>query len=157
MNPTLLSASPTSARHTRHRLPTFAGLALAGVVLMLSNRAALAEPNSEPAYCANHREECAAAAERLKQRCADDPAACEKARTRLQDLKARCDADPAACEQKKEQLRERREALKARCDADPTACEEKKREFRDRLKERRDAKLSPAGQTPPIIPPKPDR
>jgi len=88
--------------------------------------------------------------------CQNNPQACEKARGRIQELKAKCDADPAACEEKKAELQKRREELKAKCDADPAACAQKKQAFRDRLRERRDQQVSPAGQTPPIIPPTPD-
>ena len=107
-------------------------------------------------YCANHPEACAAAAERLQARCDADPAACAQVHERVEDLKARCAEDPAACEAKKQELRDRGQQLQDRCKADPDACEAQKQKLRERLKARRD-RLAPAGETPPTIPPKPDR
>ena len=116
---------------------------------------ARADETPAAGYCAQNPQACADAAERIRKRCADDPAACEQVRDRLQQAKAKCEADPAACNEKKEQFREKRDALKARCEADPAACEQKKQEFRERLRDRRRDKVSPAGDTPPIITPKP--
>ncbi|WP_293373873.1 hypothetical protein [Nevskia sp.] len=97
----------------------------------------------------------------LKKRCADDPSTCdekkEALRDKAQELRERCAADPTACEEKKEAFREKRQQLRDRCDADPEACEQKKRKLRERLKARRDGGISPAGETPPIIPPKPEQ
>ena len=96
-------------------------------------------------YCREHPEACAAAGERLKQRCAADPAACERVHERVDDLKARCAANPDACEARKQELRERAETLRDRCEANPEACEQQKQKLRERIKERLD-------QRPPSTP-----
>lgn len=106
-------------------------------------------------HCQNNPEACEAAAKKLKARCSADPQACERAHERFEDAKARCAADPQACEEKKQQLRERGQKLRERCAADPEACQHKKQQLRERLRQRRDGGISPAGETPPIIPPKP--
>ncbi|GAC1630851.1 MAG: hypothetical protein NVS9B10_23610 [Nevskia sp.] len=97
---------------------------------------ASARTDASPAagYCAKNPQACSDATERVRKRCADDPAACERKQARLHDKRAE---------------------LKVRCEADPAACEQKKQEFRERLRQRHRDRVSPAGETPPIIQPKP--
>jgi chromosome segregation ATPase len=115
-----------------------------------------AASGSAAEYCKQHPEACAAAARGLQERCAADPAACERAHERVEDLKDRCADNPAACEAKKQELRERADKLRERCAANPDECQAQTDKLRERLQDRR-KRMSPAGETPPTIPPKPDR
>lgn len=112
--------------------------------------------NGAADYCAQNPSACDAAQQRIEKRCAEDPSHCDQIKARVENFKRRCEADPTACEQKKEALRQRAEAQKAQCADDPTACAQHKQALRERFQQRHgDKRTSPAGETPPTIPPAP--
>lgn len=83
--------------------------------------------------CTDSPDRCLAAterAEKMKAKCAEDPAACEARRAKFEQRKAeyekRCAENPEECAERKARHEERRK----QCAADPEACKAKREERR---------------------------
>lgn len=91
-------------------------------------------PNPSPGVerCADHPRPCGSAKERRAAYCKDNPQRCEHFRARREEMRQKCTQDPVACEKQRQEMRQKaRQRFEERCKADPERCEAMKKRWQE--------------------------